>query len=237
MMIKTLGLIFLLMPISLFAQNKEKRFFFQAGTTQGISFLNKEALSNTHKSTFNNTVGYAYSYNLGISILSKNKRRFSDIILGYKSNSNGFKGAIDPTSESGKSSRISYDRFNLLSLEYRYSRYIPTFKNQKTFFSGGVQFSYALNRKMNLRFDNSSTKIVTKAKNISDNFILNTSPTFIFSYGFEFDGSVFGCGKQHSSKNKQRLSFDISYDWYAFNLIKSPINAYFGMAINYKILF
>ena len=235
-MIKNISLILLLIPTMLFAQEKKKRTSLFVGTSQGITFMNKEARSNTYKSTFSTTPGYAYSCNLGLSIRSKREKGFSDISLGYRSNSNGFKGAIDPKSPSGKSSKISYDRFNFLSLEYRYSRYVPTFKNLKTFFGAGIQFGYILNRKVNLKLEDSKTKIVTKAKNISENFGANTSPTFVFSYGAEFDKWIFS-SNENSKKIYQRLSFDISYDWYAFNIINSPSSAYLGLAINYKVLF
>jgi hypothetical protein len=234
-----IAFILFVLPTILMAQEQQskKRNSFFAGTSQGISFLKKEALSNTDKNTFDTTPGYAYSYNFGVSIDSKSKKSFSEISLGYRSFSNGFKGTIDLNTSTGISAKTSRDRFNFLTLEYRYSRYIKTINEYNTFFSIGIQTNYIINRKVKLNLEDSKTKIVTKGKNISSNYVLNTSPTLMFSYGLELDKLPFSIKKCICKSLRQRLSLDVSYDLYALNIISSPANSYVGVAINYRVLF
>jgi hypothetical protein len=219
-------LLVMLIPAVIWAQN-EKRLSVVTGTTQGISFMHKEALSNTNKKTFNTSAGYAYSYFAGITVKSRSGKAFSDILLGYKSYSNGLKGVVDINSSTGFSDRRSVDRFNYITLEYRYSRYIKTIKDYNTFFSAGLQASYILNEKKRIRYNNGDETIRTSGKNISNNFVLFTSPTLILSYGVEFDTGVWRIGK------KSRLSLDFTYDMF----MTSPSNKYIGTMVNYKLLF
>ncbi|AUC15929.1 hypothetical protein BTO06_12550 [Tenacibaculum sp. SZ-18] len=176
-------------------------------------------------------MGYAYSYGGGVSIISKSKKAFSDIMLNYRSYSNGIKGIVDINTPSGYSTKTSFDRFNYLSLEYRYSRYVKTIKDLNTFFSVGIQASYLLNVRKRLNYENSSEVIKIEGKNISENDVLQTSPTFIFSYGTEFNSGILKAGK------KSRLSIDFTFDTFRLGIQSSPSNQYYSIMINYRILF
>lgn len=222
------------MPVILFAQDtkkEEKRLSILVGTSQGISFMHKEAKSNTYKKTFESSFGYAFSYGAGISVASKNRKAFSEIIIKYNSYSNGIKGIVDVSSKSGYSDKTSYDRFNYLTLDYRYSRYVKTISDYNTFFSVGIQASYIWNEKKSLKYEKSNEIIRTKGGNFSNNFVILSSPTFLISYGAEFNKGIMNIGK------KSRLSLDITYDTFAFGLMSSPSNQYSSMLINYRILF
>ncbi|GEM_PF-5511981 len=222
----TLLIIALLITILADAQDK-RRLSVVAGTTQGVSFMYKEAHSNTSKKTFNTSAGYAYSYFAGISVKSRSGKAFSDLLIGYRSYSNGLSGVVDVNSATGFSNKRSVDRLNYLTLEYRYSRYVKTIKDYNTFFSAGLQASYILNEKRRIRYSNGDETIRTSGKNISNNFVLFTSPTLILSYGVEFDSGIWRIG------NKSRLSLDFTYDMF----MTSPSNKYVGTMINYKLLF
>lgn len=222
------------MPVVLLAQDtkkEEKRLSILVGTSQGISFMHKEAKSNTYKKTFESSLGYAFNYGAGISITSKSGKAFSEVIVKYSSYSNEIKGIVDVNSKSGYSDKTSYDRFNYLTLDYRYSRYVKTISDYNTFFSIGIQTSYIWNEKKTLSYDNSSEVIRTKGGDFSNNFVILTSPTFLISYGAEFNKGIMNIGK------KSRLSLDITYDTFGFGLISSPSNQYSSMIINYRILF
>ena len=219
--------ILIVLPFTLLSQGFTKRISYVLGTSQGISVMRKEAFSNTKFKTYDTGMGYAYNYFGGLNITSKNKKAFSEIYLGYKSYSNTIKGIVDVNSSSGFSSRNSLDRYNYLSLEYRYSRYFKTIKDYKTFFSLGLQASYIINEKKHLNYSNSKKNITIKGRNLSNNFVITTTPTFIASYGIDLDKGVFGIG------SKTRLNLDVTYDMY-FN---TPSNQYFGVLMCYKILF
>jgi hypothetical protein len=231
------SVLLLVLASSLVAAQENKGTSFFAGTAQGLSFLQREALSNTDNKTFGTVPGHAHTYTFGINIDAKNGKGFSEIGLGYRSQANGFKGAIDPDSDTGRSSKTSRDRYNLLALEYRYSRYIPTIKEWNTFFSIGVQTGYILNRKVVLNLEDAKTRIRTPGRNISNNFVLNTSPTLVFSYGVELDRWPFSKNTCDCKRLRQRLSLDVTYDWFALNIMSSPANAYSSIALNYRILF
>jgi len=75
------------------------------------------------------------------------------------------------------------------------------------------------------------TTVKKKASQISENYVLTTSPTFILSYGVDLDHNIFG------NSRGSRLSLDFTYDYAALGLMSSPANQYFGTYINYRILF
>jgi len=227
-------ILLLCIPSLLFAQEKEsenKRISFLIGTSQGVSFVHREAKSNTNLKTFDVTPGYAFSFGGGVNILSKSRKSFSEITLNYRSYGNGIKNIVDVSAANGYSSKLSYDRFNYLSLEYRYSRYVKTIKDYNTFFSLGMQASYILNEKKNLNYDDGSKLIKTKGKDFSGNDAITTTPTFLLSYGVEFDNGLFGIGR------KSHLSLDFTYDWFLLGLSSNPSNQYFSSLINYKLIF
>jgi hypothetical protein len=219
-------------PLLLIAQEEsaeEKRLSLLIGTSQGVSFMYKEALSNTVDKTFKTTAGYAFSYGGGISITSKSKKAFSEIIAHYRSYNNGIKEVVDINSGSGYSSKMSYNRFNYFALEYQYSRYIKTIKDFNSFFSVGVQTSYILNEKKKLNYENSSEVIKIEGKNFSNNFFILTSPTFILSYGTEFNKGIMNIGE------KSRVSINFTYDIF-LNIESSPSNQYLSTMISYRLL-
>jgi len=227
-------LIFLiLIPSILFAQEKKdenKRIYLLFGTSQGVSFMNKEANSNTTKKTFEVSPGYAFSYGAGINITSKSGKSFSEITVNYRSLSNGIKNSVDVNAEKGFSSKTSYDRFNYLTLDYRYSKYVKTIGELTTFFSLGIQSSYILNEKKTLNYEESSRVIKTKGKEISDDFVISTTPTFLLSYGAEFNKGILNVG------SKSRLSLDFTYDSFLLGIASSPSNQYFSTMINYRLM-
>jgi len=239
---KYIATIILLIPTLLFAQNEsdmKKRLSILTGTSQGISFLRKETFSHTTKKTFPVTPGYTYLFFGGVNIDAKKGNSFSELKLAYHSKSNGIDSIIDIDSPTGVSPHTSRDRFKYLSLSYRYSRYIKessffnAFKKTntyKTFYSAEVQVSYILNQRKTLNYENGSTVMNTKGKNISDNFILPTSPTFILSYGIEFNKGILNVGK------KSRLSIDFAFDTFTFGIISSPSNQYFSTMLSYRLL-
>ena len=228
---KHILVILMLIPGILVAQESDKRLSWLIGSSQGVSFMHKEAKSNTSKKTYASTPGYAYSYYGGISIDAKNGKAFSELTASYRSAQNGIKGIVDVEANSGYSFKTSYDRYNYLSLEYRYSRYVKTFNNFHTFFSLGMGVSYIINEKHKLNYNSRSAKVEVKGKNISNNFALLSSPTFAFSYGTEFGKGLLGIGK------KSRLSLDFSYDMFALDITSSPSNHYFSTLLNYRLLF
>jgi len=232
---KFLFIIPLLIPAILFAQeeknNEKKRLSFLTGTSQGISFMYKEAKSNTTDKIFEATPCYTFSYGGGISIASKSGKAFSEIIVNYRSYSNVIKEIVDINSTAGYSSKTSYNRFNYLTLDYRCSRYVKIIRDFNTFFSVGIQASYILNEKKKLNYENSSEVIKTKGKNISDNLVIPTFPTLLLSYGLEFNKGIMKMGQ------KSRLNIDFTYDTFLFGIISSPSNQYFSTMVNYRILF
>lgn len=223
---KKIFFILILLPSIIWGQ-EEKRTSLFFSITQGVSYLNKEALSNSRDKTFPVTFGYAYSLGAGLSIKSTKGKSFSDIKMSYRSYGNGFLSAQDAT---GTSSKRSTDRFNYLSIGYQYARYVKTLKNFNTFFSLGVEFSYILNRKMKLNYDNRTLKIKTKGKDISTNYGITTPSTFSLGYGIELDKGVLNVGKQ------SRLSFNLALDQALFQS-SSPSHQYFGAYLCYQMLF
>ncbi len=228
-------LIFLiLIPSIIFAQEKKdenKRIFLLFGTSQGLSFMYKEAKSNTIKKTFEVSPFYAFSYGGGINFTTKSGKSFSEITVNYRSNSNGIKNIVDVNTENGYSSKTSYDRFNYLTLDYRYSIYVKTIREFNTFFSIGIQSSFILSEKKKLNYEESSQVIKTKGKELSDDFVISTTPTFLFSYGAEFNKGILNVG------SKSRLSLDFTYDNFLLGISSSPSNQYLSPMINYRLMF
>ncbi len=225
--------LFLLLPTHIFAQQetpKERRTNLFISVSQGLSFMHREALSNTSNKTFSTSPGYAYTLATGVNILSKRRRDFSQITIDYRSSSNAIKNIVDPSSALGTSSRTSYNRFNFFSLTYRYSRYFKTIKDLNTFFGLGIQASYILNERKKLNYENRSITITTDGRNFSENFVIMTSPTFIFSYGVQFD-------KKIMIWKKSQISLDLFWDIFSFGIIRSPANQYFATMLSYKLFF
>jgi len=220
-----------LLPSLLVAQEGKRKNSFFIGTSQGISFLNKEAWSNTTDKTFNTGLGYAYKFEGGYSMLSKSGKSVNDLSLGFGSRSNTVDIIDSRIIAEGKTVNSSIDRYNFLELKYAYSYYVKTIKDYKTFFSAGIQFAYILNQKTKVNFFDGKTTLKKKASQISGNYVVTSSPTFIFSYGVDLDHNIFGNGRG------SRLSLDFTCDYSALGLRSSPANQYFGTYINYRILF
>ena len=224
-------LFLLFLPSVFYAQKKKHKNAFFVGTSQGISFVVKESFSNTTAKTFSTGIGYSYKIEAGYSIVSKSRKYASDFSLGYNSMGNSVDIIDVRKTALGKPQKTSYDRFNFLTFRYTFSIYVKTFKDYNTFFSVGVQFAYLLNQKTTVNFFDGKTIFRKSASEISKNILITTSPTFLLSYGVEFDKKIFNFGKGF------RLSLDFSYDFYALALTSSPANQYFGTFLNYRILF
>ena len=194
-----------------------------------MSFVYKEAWSNTREKTYDTKLGYGFAFASGISIKPKKGKSFSDIKLTYRSYSNGIENIVVPQSTKS-SSKLSIDRFNYLGLGYQYSRYIKTIKGYNMFFSAGLEFSYILNRKLKLNYTDSSLKIKEKGKNISNNYGISIPPTFTLAYGVELDKGLLSVGKT------TRLSFSLTFDK-SIVPIASPSNQYIAPMINYQLVF
>jgi len=224
-------ILLVLLPSILLGQEQTRKNSFFIGTSQGLSFLNKEAHSNTTKKTFNTGLGYAYKIEAGLSLPSKSGKSFSEIALGYSSNSNSVDIIDSRIIAKGKPTKTSHDRYNFLEAKYVFSYYVKTIKNYKTFFSAGIQLAYILDQSTKVNFFDGKTTVKKKASNISDNMLVTTSPSFIFSYGLDMDKNIFG------NDRGSRLSVDFTYDFFALGLMTSPANQYFGTYVNYRILF
>ncbi|MCT4645535.1 MAG: hypothetical protein N4A74_11170, partial [Carboxylicivirga sp.] len=91
------------------------------------------------------------------------------------------------------------------------SRYVKTFNNFHTFFSLGMGVSYIINEKQKLNYNSRSAKVEVKGKNISNNFALLSSPTFVFSYGTGFDKGLLGLIRAYWVLAKKRDLASISH--------------------------
>ena len=231
---KKIALIILLFPCFLVAQEdkvekEKKRTSFFVSTSQGISTVFKEALSNTTKKTYPLKTGYAFSLGTGISIISKKGKSLSDIRLVYKSFSNGIDNIVSPQSPNGVSSKTSSERYNYLALGYHYSRFIWKIKDYKTFFTAGIEFSYILNRKIKVRHDDYSTNLTVKGSNISNNVVVLTPPTFLLGYGVDLGKGISNIG------TTSRVSLYLTLDQTI--VFSSPANQYFTTRLNYQLIF
>lgn len=224
-------LLLVLLPATLFAQETKRKNTFFLSTSQGITFLRKESFSNTTLKTFNTGIGYAYKFEGGYSILSKSGKSFSDIAIGINSCSNRVDIVDSRTIAEGKPVEPSTDRFNLLEFKYSYSRYVRTIKKFPTFFSVGVQFSYILNQRTTVNYFDGQSVVTKKGSNISNNYVITTSPTLLFSYGVDLENHLFRFVK------KSRLSLDFTYDMHALGLMSSPANQYSGIYLTYQVHF
>ena len=213
-------------------QKTKKGITFFVGTSQGISFLDKEAKSLTHDKTFENTPGYMFHYFLGINLLAENKNSFSEITFGYNSFVNGIKNIVDVSSSSGFSKKTSYESYNYFNLGYRFSFYVRPIKEISSFLSLGIYANFLFSSSTTLNYQNGSKKINKKHENFSANLIITTSPTLVVSVGIDFPISIFGI------KKISRISFDLGYDKFGFFLpLKSPSNQYFSLGFTYRFLF
>ena len=222
--------ILLLFPVIFFAQKKDSNNAFFVGTSQGITFLLKESFSNTTKETFATGLGYAYKIEAGYSFVSKTRKFASDISVGVRSVANSVDIVDTRKTAMGQPQKSSYDRYDFLMFKYAFSHYVKTFKDYNTFFSVGIELSYILSQRTKLYFFDGKTTVKKNSSQISRNYFITTSPTFLCSYGIEFDKKIFNIG------SGSRLSIDFTYDWYALGLITTPSNQYFGCFLNYRML-
>ena len=207
---------------------KHKSSYF-IGLSQGISFLTAEAFSNTNRETFKTKPGYGYKLETGFSFMSKSGNRFSDLSVGYNSSANAV-DILDSRLGAGQKTKTSKDRYNFLSVKYICSRYIGKTKKLNPFLSAGIQFSYLLNQRTKVNFYNDPIIVKKKASQISENYVLSTSPTFLLSYGVEFDKKTLHVGEG------SRLSFDFTYDFFGWGVFTSPSNHYLGIYTNFHLL-
>jgi len=224
-------LVLAFLPGLLVAQDKTRKNSFFIGTSQGLSFVTKEAFSNTTNKTFNMGPGYAYKLEAGLSIPTKSGKYLSEISLGYRSCSSSIDLIDSRIIAEGKPRKSSHERTNFLEAKYAFSYYVKTIKDYKTFFSAGIQLSYILNQNTKVNYFDGSTTVKKKASQISGNYVLTSSPTFILSYGVDLDHNIFG------NSRGSRLSLDFTYDYAALGLMSSPTNQYLGTYINYRIMF
>lgn len=226
---KVVFIIAFMTSTTLLAQEKDNRAAIFVSTSHGISIVKKEAWSNTQDKTYPLTSGFAYTFSSGISIQSKSGNRFSDIRLTYRSYGNGMQNIVSPQSMNDESSKTSRDRFNYLGIGYQYAHYLFKIKNFNTFLSAGLELSYILNRKMKLKYANDELTITEKGKNISENVVLITPPTFYLEYGLDLEKGIYGLGQT------SRVSLNITLDQAIFKK-SSPSNQYIGALLKYQII-
>lgn len=212
------------------AQESRRTSFFIGGSCGG-TFVFKEAFALTTAKTQDMSPGLAFNGVFGLEISAKEKG-FSQISLGYRSNSNGLKGLVDAnTASNTTSTKNSTERYNYFTASYSYNHYVKTIGELNTFFGAGVEVSYFFNRSIRSRKANSKQTVRTSGNTLSSNPVLSTSPTLLLSYGVEFDKGIFKIGK------KSRVKLDLLFDRAFLGLGASPSNQYFGTLLYYQLSF
>ena len=226
-------ILLLLLPVLATAQevNKKRASLF-LGTSQGISFVLRGANLAHNDNPFTPKPGYSYKYSVGLNLLSKSGKSFSDFTLSYRSDGSVLKNITD-TRPIKKGTIKANDRFNFASLGYSYGRYLNQICGNKTFVKGGLELSYVLNRKTTTKYSDGTPEYKEKVKGsqLAYNNVISTSPTFLLSYGMELDKPAFGLG------NRSQISMDLTYDYYFAGFMPSAAHNNLGIYLSYKMLF
>lgn len=230
---KKIIILLLLLPVFATAQEvNNKRASLFLGTSQGMSFVLRGANLAHDDNPFSPKPGYSYKYSVGLNLLSKSGKSFSDFTLSYRSDGSVLNNIID-TRPIKEGIIKANDRFNFVSLGYSYGRYLNQLWGNKTFVKGGIELSYVLNRKTTTKYSDGTPKYKEKVKGnqLAWNNVISTSPTFLLSYGMELDKPVFGFG------NKSQISMDFTYDYFFAGMMPSAAHNNFGIYLSYKVLF
>ncbi|MCH4896464.1 hypothetical protein E0494_07110 [Marinilabiliaceae bacterium JC040] len=160
--------------------------------TNGISSMDRQALSNSlnNRNTFSSKMGYTYSLGIFANLNTKSGKSFHQFSLFTKMksyNSEVYDSRLSITK--GNKPKLFPTRYsyNTINLGYSYNRYILERDKYKIYLGIGSELSYNYKNTIYLELSDGDKTIKQTDRRINENFFINYNPTIIAQVGIKFD--------------------------------------------------